>query len=302
MSAKGLIRALAGLAALLVLWAAFALFRGSMGDAAARLTLPHLTAADVDRVLVARGSEVVTLIRGAAGWQVNGHQADGAQIEQLFRALADTGASSELLARRATSHARLGVDSAGRRVVFAKGVDSLLSLVVGEQGRAFQTAYLRLADDDDVFLYRGALPGLLSRDEDAWRDRRIARIPPDSVNAVIVTREGRDAALERTDGGWTVAGQPADTAVVGRVLRALSDLAAIGFATPAQRDSLDFARPWRRLTVLGRGGDTLLALHMDSTAAGYWVRRAGPGDVFRVDFWRLDQLMPIPDALRAGSP
>jgi hypothetical protein len=98
-----------------------------------------------------------------------------------------------------------------------------------------------------------------------------------------------------------VGDHPADTAAVGRLLRALGDLTAIGFATPAQVDSLDFAGPWRRVVVLGRGGDTLLALDVDSASAGYWVRRGGAGDVFKVDFWRLDQLTPAPDALRAGS-
>jgi hypothetical protein len=302
MSAKGLMRALAGLAALLVLWAAFALFRGSIADTTARLSLPQVTAADVDRVAIARGGDTVVLVRVPAGWQVNGHPADGAQTDQLFRALTDTGASSELLARQAASHGRLGVDSAGRRVVFAKGSDTLLALVVGEQGRAFQTAYVRLADASEVFLYRGALPGLLSRNEDAWRDRRIAQVPPDFVGAMIVTRGGRDARLTRTESGWTVAGGAADTVAVQRALRALSDLAAIGFATQAQVDSLDFSRPWGRVTVMGRRGDTLLALEVDSTASGYWVRRAGAGDVYRVDFWRLDQLMPTPNAWRAGSP
>jgi len=302
MSARGLLRALAGLAALLVLWGAFALFRGSIGDTTTSLSLPPITAADVDRVAMARGSDTVVLARVPAGWQVNGHAADGAQIDQLFRALSDTDASSELLARQASSHARLGVDSAGRRVVFAKGSDTLLALVVGQQGRAFQTAYVRLAGAVEVFLFRGALPGLLTRDADAWRDRQIARIPPDSVGALTVTRGGRNASLTRAESGWTVAGAAADTVAVQRALRALSDLAAIGFATPVQLDSLDFTRPWGRVTVLGRAGDTLLALEVDSTASGYWVRRAGAGDVYRVDFWRLDQLIPAPEAWRAGSP
>jgi hypothetical protein len=302
MSVTGLFRALAGLGALLVLWATLWLVRGSIGEAAASLTLPHLTAADVDRVTIARGTDSVVLARVGAGWSANGYPADGTQLDQLFRALADTDASSELIARSAASHGRLGVDSAGRRAVLAKGSDTLLSLVVGEQGRVFQTAYVRLVDDDDVFLYRGALPDLLSRDRDAWRDRRIAGIPPDSIGAVTVTREGRDATTRRTDGGWTIDAQPADTAVVGRLLRALGDLTAIGFATPAEVDSLKSGRPWRRVTVLGRGGDTLLALQVDSASAGYWVRRVGSSDVFRVDFWRLDQLTPTTDALRGESP
>ena len=302
MSVAGLIRAVSALVVLLVLWGAFALFRGSIGDAARNLALPPLTAADVDRVTIARVRDTVVLARSGAGWRVNGHAADGTQLDQLFRALADTGASSELLARSAASHGRLGVDTAGRLVVFGKGDDTVLALVVGEQGRAFQTAYVRLAGDDEVFLVRGALPGILSRAVDAWRDRSIARIPPDSVGTVVITRNGREVTLTRGEGVWTVGARPADTAVVGRLLSALGDLRAIGFASPAEIDSLDFMRPWRRLAVLDRAGDTLLVLDLDSTSAGYWARRAAPGDAFRVDFWRLDQLTPAGEALRAGSP
>jgi len=302
MSVTGLIRAVSALVVLLVLWGAFALFRGTIGDAPRDLALPHLTAADVDRVSIVRGGDTVVLARSGAGWRVNGHPADGTQLDQLFRALADTGTSSELLARSAASHGRLGVDTAGRRVVFARGADTVLALLIGEQGRAFQTAYVRLASDDEVFLFRGALPGMLSRALDAWRDRSIARIPPDSVGTVIITRNDREATLTRGAGGWTVGARPADTAAVGRLLGALGDLTAIGFASPAEIDSLDFTRPWRRLAVLGRAGDTLLALDLDSTPAGYWARGAVPGGVFKVDFWRLDQVTPTVEVLLAGRP
>lgn len=301
MSVTGLIRAISILAALLVLWGAFALFRGSIGDGARGLRLPVLTAADVDSVRIAQGGDTILLARSGAGWRANGYAADASQIDQLFRALADTGSFTELLARSASSHGRLGVDTAGRRVDFVRGGEMLLSLVVGGQGRAFQTAYVRLADDDEAFLYRGALPGLLSRDLDAWRDRVIARLPADSVDAVTVTRAGQAVILRREADGWRVGGRPADTAAVGRLLRALSDLSAIGFATPAEAQALDFERPWRRLAAVGRGGDTLLALDMDSTAAGYWARRARSGDVFRLDFWRLDHLTPTADVLQSGS-
>jgi hypothetical protein len=302
-SAKALIRAIAALALLLVLWGAFALFRGSIGDAGTGLALPRLSAADVNRVAIVRPQDTVVLSREAgAGWRVNGYRADGRQVDQLFRALTDTGASTELLARNAASHGRLGVDGAGRRVVFARDADTLLALVVGDQGRAYQTAYVRLEHEDEVFLYRGPLPGLLSREQDAWRDRQIARVASDSVQAVSITREGRSETLRRAEAAWMIGSHAADSAAVGRLLRALGDVTAIGFATAAEADSVDFARPWRRLAVVGLAGDTLLALDVDSTGAGYWVRRAGSSDVFRVDFWRVDQLIPPFGTLRGGSP
>jgi hypothetical protein len=302
MSPKALVRALATLGVLLFLWGAFALFRGSISDASAQLDLPKLTQADVDRITAIRGADTLVLARSDGAWRVNGFAADHAQVDQLFRALTDSAARSELLARSATSHHRLGVDTTGRSVVFSRGNDTLLSLVVGSQGTAYQTAYLRQAGTDDVFLYHGTLPGLLGRDQDAWRDRRIARIPEDTVGMVVLVRGGRSTALERADSGWTIASRPADSAAVSRLLQGLGDLTAIGFATPTKADSLDFTQPSRRLTVLSRTGDTLLALAVDSAADGYWVRRNGNPAVFRLDFWRIDQLIPTDSTLRRRTP
>lgn len=299
MSPRALLRALGALAVLLFLWGAFALFRGSISDRATGLDLPALTAADVDRIVVQAGEDTIDLRRVGGGWQVNGRAADAGQIDQLFAALADSAASSELIARSEGSHGRLGVDGTGRRVRFQRGGDDLLVLVVGERGRDYQTAYLRLDASSDVFMYRGSLPGLLDRDMDAWRDRRIARVVPDSVGAVVVERGGRAARLSRAGEAWTVGGAPADSAAVGGLLRALGDVTAIGFPAAATEDSLDFERPSRRLTVLGRGGDTVLALAFDSTGTGHWARRGSDGTVFQLDFWRVNQLTPPDSALRA---
>jgi len=302
MSPKALVRALATLGILLFLWGAFALFRGSISDTSAQLELPKLTQADVDRITSIRGPDTLVLARSDGAWRVNGFAADHGQVDQLFRALTDSTSRSELLARSATSHSRLGVDSTGRTVVFSRGDDTLLSLVVGSQGTAYQTAYLRRSGKDDVFLYHGNLPGLLGRDQDSWRDRRIARIPEDSVAKVLLMRGRKSTTLERADSGWTIASRPADSTAVSRLLRGLGDLTAIGFATATKADSLDFTQPSRRLTVLGRAGDTLLMLAVDSAADGYWVRRAGNPAVFRLDFWRVDELIPADSTLVRHSP
>jgi hypothetical protein len=71
------------------------------------------------------------------------------------------------------------------------------------------------------------------------------------------------------------------------------------FATPAEADSADFARPDARVTLFGAEGDTLAALVFDSTAAGYWVRHAQGGTVYRMYGWKVDEILPIDTTLRA---
>jgi hypothetical protein len=299
MSPAALKRALLALAVLLIAWGGFELFRRSMSDAPVALALPKLSPADVDRITITAPGDTIDLRSTASGWQANGYAAAANAVDDLIGALSDTGNASELVARSATSHARMGVDSlAGRRVRFFQGDKVLADVIVGSPGRASQTGFVRLAGDADVYQLHGRLPSLAGRDLDAWRDRRIAAVPADSVRAVEVTRGRRRWVLSREDGAWRLGAAAADSAAVARLLRGMGDVSALGFATAAQTESLDFAHPERALTVLGGASDTLLHLLFDSTAGGTWVRRAAGGPVFRLDFWRVDQLTPSDSTLR----
>lgn len=301
MSPRNLIRVVAALAVLLVLWGVFTLFRGRLSETSAQLPLPAVTAADVDRIEIL-GVDTLRLERAADAWTVNGVAADPAEVRKLLDALADTVATSELVARTTGSHATLGVDSAGRRLVLRKGSEVLLDLVVGDRATGFASVYARLPDENEVYRVRGPLGGLVDRGVDAWRSRRIAGIPPDDVGRIVIHRDGAETALVREGDGWLVGGAPADSGAVRRLLGALRDIAAIGFATPAEMDSLDFERPDRRLTVLSRGADTLLDLLVDSVAAGFRVRTSARPDVYQLDFWRVNELTPAPGTLRPPGP
>lgn len=297
MSAKALVRALVTLAVLIVLWGGVVLVRGSMTDESVRLELPALTPADVERITIVKAADTIVLARDGSRWLVNGRPADAGRIEQMLAALRDSSASSELVARSASSHPRLGVDTSGRSVRFERGGTVLLDLILGGGARL---AYVRQAGSDDVYQYRGRLPAALSLVADGWRDRSIARLVPDDVAAVRIERAGLGSTLRRDADRWLLDGTPADSAAVEALLRALEDVVAIGFATPEEADSLDFGRPDRALHVLGAAGDTLLALAFDSTATGYWTRAGGT--VYRLDFWRVNQLTPTDSTLRAIPP
>jgi hypothetical protein len=293
-------RALAVLAVLLVLWGTVTLFRGGLGETTGTLRVPAFTAAEVDRIDIV-GADTVRLERAADGWRVNGAAADAAEVRKLLDALADSAMTSELVARSVGSHASLGVDSAGRRLALRAGGELLVDLVVGNRGGGFASVYARLADQNDVYRLRSPLGGLVDRDANAWRSRRIAAIAADSVARIVIQRGRSATQLVRDGDRWLVDAAPADTAALRRLLGALADITAIGFATATELDSLDFARPDRRLTVLSPAADTLLDLLVDSTSAGFRVRTAAQPDVFQVDFWRVNELTPPVESLRPSG-
>jgi len=290
-----------GLAALLLLWLASELLSKRSDRITASLGLPPVSEAAADRVTITRGADTAALVKGAdTAWTVNGYAASRQAVTELFAALRDS-TPAELAAESPGSFARLGVDSTGGRWIrVAGGGRTLVQLITGQNGPAFGTLYVRRPGDTRVFLWRGrSLPGP-TRGVDEWRDKRIAGVEPDSVRALEIARGKERYALGRRGRRWTIAGRgPADSAAVTRLLETYRSLAAAGFATPRQADSLRARRPSRRATLRGSSGRLLLALAFDSTAGGTWVYRAdGPaGTVYRIEPWTVDQLTPARQTL-----
>lgn len=290
------------LAVLVVLWGAFALFRGSLSDDPETLQIRTVAVGDADRIrIVSPGDTLVLRVTGTGDWRVNGLPASRTAVEDLFAATADTAYQAELIARSAGSHERLGVDSAdARHVSILRGDDVLVDLFLGSPGRDFRSTYVRPVGSEPVYLFRGRLVNLLARGLDAWRDRNIADLDPAGVTDLAIETPGSRYALTRADDGWRMGDVAADTSTVRELLGELNPLRAAGFPSEAQLDSINFDPPDRRLTVLGAGGDTLLALVFDSTAGGIWVRHDSGGVTWRLDTWRLESLAP-PESLMVSS-
>jgi hypothetical protein len=260
--------------------------------------LPAVKATDVDTVRLARPADTILLARrDSVTWTVNGFDASGDAVNQLFDALAKA-TVAELAAQSTASHNRMGVDSAkGKRLTFRRGADTVDQLIVGERGPGYTGAYMRRPGSDDVYLVRGELPTVADKMLEDWRDKRIVSIEPDSVTEVRVERRRGGYTLRRADGGWRIDAAAADSSAVRRMLDQWRNLQAAGFATREQEDSTDFRRPDRTVTLLGKQGP-LLELALDSAAYWWWARKSTGAYVYRIESWRMDQLMPADSTLR----
>jgi hypothetical protein len=301
MSARNLLRLAVALALLLALWGAVAL--GSRGrDTEQRFRPPRVTVKDVDTVTIAGPRDTAILTRtGTETWRVNGHPADHGQVEELLNALADTTASGDLVAESPASYQQVGMDSAsGHTVRVVAHGKTVADLVVGQPGEVYGTGYLRPAAERGVYLARSALPRLANRPVDEWRDQRIGGVATDSVSRVDVQRGGKRYSLIKQAGRWVLApGGATDSMAIANFLADLGQVRANGFATPAQADSLKFAPPKRRLSVLGPDGKPRLQLAFDSSSAGLWIRADTGGTVWRLDSWSADRITPTDSTLKA---
>jgi hypothetical protein len=289
----------------MALWGLFAAVRAVREDRLRGIEIPRVDTATVDSIVVRVPTDSAVVTRQGSHWQVSDYHrvyaGDSAAVDRLLIALRDTTMWSEQVAATAASHKSLGVDDAGGRHVriVAAGGKAVIALVVGNRTSDYGGMYVRRPGTDPVYaLHASALADALLRDVSEWRSRRIARVTPDSVASVTLTRGGRTSRLERAGAGWTVNGVPADSAAVATLLDTYRTLDAAGFATAAQADSAKLDHPRLAVTLRARGGGSLLTLALDSTAGSVWARADTATTIYRFDPWQVPRLVPADSALR----
>ena len=299
MSSAQLRKLAAGLVILLLVWAGVSFARRSGGDKPETFRPTRLDRAAVTSIVIAGPGDTVTLARTGAAWTANGFPAAADLVDQLLADLADTTATGEVVAENRSSHERLGIDAAHAKRLSVRGGDRvLLTWLVGHRGTSYASVYLRRENEDRVYEVKSRLADAAERRLDDWRDKRILAVAADSVGGLDVSRGKKSYSVERAGSGWTLGGAPADSGAMSRWLSQLGSLSAGGFATPAQAEAADFAKPDRTLRIRGRKGGVLAALAFDSTAGAFLVRLEGKPTIFRMESWAADQITPADSTLR----
>lgn len=283
----------------LLLWGTLEIVGKARAERETASLLPAIERNDLDLVRIERESDTIELRLSADTWTVNGYAASSDAVQELFDAVLEP-VDGELIATGAGVHVRMGVDSvSGKRLEFRRGEQLVAAVIFGKRGRGFNTSYVRPVGELSVYQYKGRLTSLVDRRIEDWRDKVIVQVEADSVGRVAARRGRERFSLQRVDDGWRLnSTEEADSGAVARMLDRYGSVTASGFPTEAQADSVDFRRPDRAITLLGLTGDTLAALLLDSTQAGFWVRHASGGTVYKILQWTADQLVPADSTLR----
>ncbi len=303
MSAATLRKLVLALVVVLLLWGGVSVLSGKGGGkaptGAIAGVLDGLTESGVTAVHMARAGDTVALVRTGEAWRVNGYDADSAAVAGLFGTLGDT-RIGDLVASNPANHARMGVsEDSAWTVVFDVGGGSR-TLLVGDRGPRYGTAYVRMPGEDEVYLAEGDLRARMDRSVTEWRRKRMAAVDTGEVARVEVERGGEPYAVVRADSSWTLeGGAKADSSTVDAMLTALADVRADGFA--AAGDSVAALPEEVALRALSASGDTLAALTFGEGSGTRWARARGDSVVYTVSGWRVDRMAPTRDKVVSGG-
>lgn len=298
MSEKALKSALGVLVGLVLVYALVLLTRdGGGGDDGGALAqgLAALSRDEIEAVTL-RGptSDSLRLASEGDAWTVNGFATEESAMSRLWDAVADARVTG-LIASNPANHARLGVtEDSTWSVTFHRSDGDAMRLFLGKAGPSFTSAYVRLPDEDEVYLVEGGLRSAVTRRIEDWRDRTIATVDTAAAARMTVERDAGQVTVTRGEEGWSVDdGAPADSTAVRNLLQEIASLEATGFADEGTAfeggDS-------RRLVVQNAEGDTLLAVEIRIEGTDVLARAAGNPVLYRLSTFRADRVAPDRDA------
>ena len=250
-------------------------------------------------IRMSRGDSTVELSRSDGVWTANGFPADSAAVARLLAEL-EQAEVGDLAATNPANHARMGVsaDSAARVELVVDG--ETRTVLVGDAGRRFGTAYARLPGEERVYLLEADLRAHVRRSLDQWRNRVMLSVDSSAVVRVEVERDGDGYALVRGDSAWTVegGGRAQPTAVTG-ILSELSRLVASGFV--AEGDSIAELPTASTTRAFDAGGGLLARVTMAAGSGERWARTDRDDYLYRVTTFRADRVAPPREEVVGGG-
>jgi len=152
----------------------------------------------------------------------------------------------------------------------------------------YMHTYVRLRDDNRVYIAEGMMSQMFNRASSDWRDKTIFDISPSDVQAAEFNFGDEHYRVVRADTVWQVSTAPfseafeADQDSVSQLLSALCALKAGGFATPYDTTEYDFASIGYSATITMVDGSTRLleAASADEDASRHFVRIPEDNSIF----------------------
>jgi len=192
-----------------------------------RSELVNLDTAVVDKIVISKGFEEVTLSKEEK-WKVSvGDQMKNTRSEAVSKLInnLNTIKPSRLAAKSKESWSEYQVtDSAATKVSVYDGSSVLLDILIGKLGVEGQQnfyTYVRLSEDDETYVANGFMGMSINASSSGYRENEVIRLKKDSLTSITFDYPDSAFVLTKSD-KWLMNGQEADSASVASYIGGLS--------------------------------------------------------------------------------
>jgi len=239
MKKNNTIKLLALLGGLVIIYLIVTFTSGSSRSKSFREVLVELDTATVTNIEISSPSGQTSLSKSDNEWRVKSGEIDKKAVGTVvrnFMATLEGAKPSRLVARSKDTWKDYSVDSTGTRVEVFEGSSKVLDLVVGRFGVEGQRnfhSYVRLFEEEDVYLSKDFMGISLPKESKDFRYADVLRLKKDSLTQVTFNYPDSSFSIFKTNENWSSPDIILDSAAVASFINGLSYVTSREFA-PSQ--------------------------------------------------------------------
>ncbi len=231
---------------LLLIYAGTEYFSNTGRSKSLRDALVEIDTASVTRTQITKDGNTITLSKVTDGWEVSGSQntytAVPNRVKGVFSTL-QTIKPGRVATRDPAKWKDFQVDTTGTRVEIFEDEDKTLDIVLGRfgmQGQQRFHTYVRLFEDNEVYVADNFMSFSISTDVSSYRNQVLVEFNRDSVESIHFIYPGDSSfqLVRSIDGQWLADAIPADSAETVRYISSISRLSSGKFDNETDPDML----------------------------------------------------------------
>ena len=221
------------LVVLLIIYAATEFFSSTGRSRQFREELVSIDVDEITKVEITNGGSIVSTSKSEEGWTVSTdggveYKAEEDRVKSSLSSL-QTIKPSRVASRNPEKWQEFEVDSSGTRVEVYEGNDKVLDIILGRfgmQGQQQFFSYVRLWEDNNVYVADNFMGFSVPTDESSYRNQQFIEFNQDSVNTVkfLYPADSSFILSKSIDGTWTSEGFMPDSSKTAQYFAGISKL------------------------------------------------------------------------------
>lgn len=258
----------------------------------------NFEAKDIDKVEIKQSNKTTVIEKRESVWKVNSanefnadQQAVNSLIEQSLNLNKDVVASENKDKKE-----NFDVDDEkGINVKLFKSGEEKANFYVGKVGTDFDSTYIRLANEDTVYLSRGYVRHYFDKED--WRDLKIYSFASEkTVKLALKYRDIKNnVEMSKKDNKWLISypqAKEAKASSIDSILNSLGDLTANDVENQKNSKECGLNNPQLVIRLeLEDGSKINLLIGQKSDDTHYYVKREGENAIFVVSQGIIENLM-----------
>jgi hypothetical protein len=224
----------------------------------------------ISQVTLTQGDDTLVIRKDNGKWTIppRGYPASHGQVERILQALSDLQLTA--LVSESKHYERYDLDSKQAIEVTARDQDTILRrFFAGKTASNYQSTYVRLPDDPNVYLAKSNLRPALDVDAASLQDKLVLSFAPDHIKGMkIQTTNGtahftlQSSPQNATEKRWVAAqNQDANATLINKLTAHLSGLKCAGYIE--DKEKADFASPKIWISLHGENDHELQLFPQD---------------------------------------